>query len=333
LIAALLLAATALACTGEPERREAAASPPLTRIRVISQPHGSWSPIYLAHAAGDFAAEGLEVELVPAMRSEESLVAVVTGDVDVRPGPVSAGLLSAVDRGAPIRIVAGMGVLDSAGCTYMGMVLRPGLDTVPVPTLRRIRASQDGASRYLVHEMLRQRGLALGDIETVRLPEAVLADALRTGAVDGVMTTEHALSRLARSGTRWLAAERAVPGFQWGVITFSERLWKREPELGRRFLRAYRRGITRYNAGKTDSNVAVVARATGDDPTHLRRSCWLTIPDHARIAWPTIAAYQRWARTEGLMEREVPAAAVWDSSFVVATDAAAAAFRPSLHQP
>jgi NitT/TauT family transport system substrate-binding protein len=283
-------------------------------------PHLSWAPIFIAQAEGEFAREGLDVELVPAMRTEETLVALVTGDIDVRPGPLSPAVLSAIAQGAPIRIVGGMGILDQAGCTYYGIVARQGLDTVGAPTLRRIRASQDGSSRFVVHRMLAQRGIALKTLETLRLPDAVMVSALQNGAVDAVAASEPALSRIKAAGVPWLAGEQALPGYQWAVIAFSERMWKRDPALGTRFMRAYRRGLTRYLEGKSPRNVQILAEATGEEEAVVRNACWLSMPAHARIAWPTIVEFQQWAVTEGLMERTVTAAQAWDSSFVVATD-------------
>lgn len=320
LLGAILLGA----CAGERagERADSSASTPATRpkIRVSMSPHLSWAPIFIALEEGDFAREELDVELVPAMRSEESLVALVTGDIDVRPGPLAAGVLSAIAQGAPIRIAGGMGVLDPHGCTYYGIVPRRGLDTSGVPSVQRIRASQEGTSRYVVHRMLEQRGLTLGTMETVRLPDAVVMGSLDNGAIDLVAVSEPALQRVSRTHPLWLAGEDAVPNFQWAVLAYSERLWKQQPDLGVRFMRAYRRGLARYAEGKTARNVDIVARATNEEPAIVRDACWLTIPAHARITWPTIAAFQQWANSEGLMERTVTEAQAWDSTFVRATD-------------
>ncbi len=324
-----LLAALALfaACGGTNDSSATPADEALTRnetarpkIRVSLSTHLSWAPILIALEEGDFAAEGLDVELVPAMRSEESLVALVSGDIDVRPGPLSAGVMSAIAQGAPIRITAGMGVLDSASCTYYGIVPRRGLDTSGTPRVARIRASSEGTSRYVVHRMLAQRGIRLETLETVRLPDAVVMGSLDNGAVDLVAVSEPALQRVARSHGVWLAGERAVPGFQWGVLTYGERLWKREPELGIRFMRAYRRGLTRYGEGRTPRNVDIIARGTDEEPQVVRDACWLAMPTHARINWSAIADFQRWANAEGLMERTVSEAQAWDSTFVRASD-------------
>src|SRR5688572_25175179 len=114
---------SSVAC-GAPEATD------LRKVRVSFNPHLSWGPLMIAQSEGFFRDEGLEVEFVHALEVEETLVALITGDIDVRPGAIHAAFLSAVTRGAPVRIAAGSGVLGAqGGCSYFGIVLRPGLDT------------------------------------------------------------------------------------------------------------------------------------------------------------------------------------------------------------
>jgi ABC-type nitrate/sulfonate/bicarbonate transport system substrate-binding protein len=301
---ALLLLGLVAGCT--PDRS-------LPRIRVSFSPHPSWGPLMIAQAEGHFRDEGLDVEMVPAMRSEETLIALVAGDIDVRPGPLNTAFLSAIHRGAPIRIVAGMGTLPPDGCTYFGITLRPGIDPAMQDAVRRIRVSRDGASRFLTTRMLAARGLSLDSFETVRLPEGAEIPAMASGAIDAVAGTEPSLTLLGRSGSLWLSAQDAVPDFQWGVIGFGERLLTREPELGRRFLRAYLRGVARIREGKTERNLAILADATGIPADLVREACWPEFTAEARVNWTSVAAFQAWAVKEGLMEDTIARSAAIDT--------------------
>lgn len=302
----------------------ASASATPRKVRVAFSPHLSWAPLMIAFAERYFSEEGLDVELVSALRTEESLVALVTGDLDVRPGPLNAGLLSAIARGAPVRITAGMLELTRGDCSYFALVVRRGIDTSGTPALRRMRTSQDGASRYVVSRMLAKRKLPISAIETVRLPEAVMAMALENGSLDAAAVSEPALSRVARAGVLWLTGEDAVPGFQWGVLAFGERLLTRERDTGMRFMRAYQRGVARYNEGKTERNVAIIAELTGASPEDVRASCWPDFRPDSRVNWASIAEFQAWARSEKLMEHFVSPEQAWDSAFVAAATPASA---------
>jgi NitT/TauT family transport system substrate-binding protein len=241
---------------------------------VAFSQHLSWGPLMIAHAEGFFREEGLDVEFVTLLRPEESLVALVTGDIDVRPGPLSAGFLSAIARQAPVRIVAGMGNLSAGSCSTTDRV-RPGIDTTERRRLRsaRARTAPHGSSS---HTLARRTSLLMDQM--VRIPEAVMKTALETGALDAVAVSEPVLTKLRKFGTLWLNGQDAVPGFQWAIVAFGERLLVRERDTGMRFIRAYQRGVARYRLGKTDRNVAIIAEATHETAEHTREVCWLDFP-------------------------------------------------------
>ena len=285
----------------------------LKKVRVSFSPLLSWGPLMIAQAEGFFEEEGIQVEFVPSLASEEELVALVTGDIDVDPGPLHAGFFSAISHGAKVRLVAGQGYLASDGCTYYGIVRRPAFDSLS-PDIKRIRASQDGVTRFATLRMLNKQGVDVRRLEMMRLPDAVLAGSLRSGAIDAAAASEPALTRLKRVGPLWLSAQVALPDLQWGVIAFSERLLYRERETGERFLRAYSRGVAQYRQGKTDRNVAIISEATSEPPEIIREACWLPFREDSRINWSSIAEFQEWARSEGFLERTLSADQAWDST-------------------
>jgi ABC-type nitrate/sulfonate/bicarbonate transport system substrate-binding protein len=288
------------------------------KVRVLFLPHVSWAPIMIAEAEGFFKQEGLDVERVTGLRSEEGVAALLTDGIDVMPGPIRAGFLSAVAQGAKARIVAGQGELAADGCTYFGIVLRHGLVPSPATPIRRMRTSQDGVARFIVSRMLEPHHIALSSIETIRLPEAVLVSSIERGTIDAVAVSEPGLTRITKVGTPWMGAQEVVPGFQWGVIAFGERLLEKDREAGIRFMRAYERGVEQYREGKTARNVAIISAATGDSEQLTREACWPSFRAGSDINWESIAQFQRWANTEHLMERTVTRDQVWDASFVSA---------------
>ncbi len=308
---ACLLTLQACDTSDRPGRHEAR-----PKLRVAFSPLLSWGPIMIARAEGYFEAEGVDVEYVPSLGSEEELAALVTGDIDVDPGPLHAGFLSAIAQGAKTKIVSGQGFLDRNGCTYYGIVRRPTLDSA-TRNIKRVRSSQDGVTRFATMAMLRQHGIDLNNLETMRLPDAVLAMSLESGAIDAVGSSEPALSRLRKIGPLWLSAQNAVPDMQWGVIAFSERLLFRERETGAKFLRAYSRGVKQYRQGKTDRNVAILAEATGESIESIREACWLPFREDLRLDWKSVDAFQKWANEEGLMERTLTVDQAWDSTMLV----------------
>jgi len=315
---ALLVALAGCSRADRAADRTAVAAAAPRKLRVMFLPHVSWAPIMIAEAEGFFKAEGLDVEHVTGLRAEEGVAALVTDGIDVLPGPVRAGFLSAVAQGAKIRIVAGQGELSRDGCTYFGIVVRPGLQPSPATPIRKMRTSQDGVARYIVSRMLEPHRIPLSSIETIRLPEAVLVSSLERGTIDAVAISEPGLTRSTKVGKLWIRAQDVLPDFQWGVIAFGERLLEEDRDTGIRFMRAYERGAEQYRQGKTPRNVAIIAKATGDSEELTREACWPSFPVGSGIEWESIAQFQRWANTERLMERTVTRDQVWDSSFVSA---------------
>jgi NitT/TauT family transport system substrate-binding protein len=315
LLCTALIVAAAPGCRRADAPGTVAARP---KVRVSLSPHLSSGPLMIAQAEGFFADEGLDVEFVSSLRSEESLAALVTGDIDVRSGPLHAGVLSAIAQGARLRVTAGQGELARDACTYFAIVVRPGIDPAAKGAIKRMRTSQDGVARFLVSEMLAPHGIDVRSIETIRLPEAAMVNSLERGSIDAVAVSEPVLTRLGRSGRVWVRAEDVVPNFQWGALVFGPRLLDRDRDVGVRFIRAYNRGVRRYMEGKTDRNVAIIAEASGTTVPMTRDACWLTFRPGSAIDWKSIAEFQRWANAHGLMEHTLTRDQVWDSTFVTA---------------
>lgn len=308
-----------LAAAGCDKSRDPASGDTLRKVRVSFEPHLIWGPLMIAEAEGYFRDEGLDVELVRAMQVEETLVALITGNIDVRPGAVHAAFFSAVAQGARARITAGMGVLEPGSCTYFGLVLRPGLDTAGKPVIRSVRTSLDGSTRYVVSRMLAQRGMTLDGTETIRVLDGVLPMLFQNGSLDAAAVTEPGLSRVTSVGTLWLSGQDAVPGYQWSVLAFNERLLVRERDTGLRFLRAYHRAVEQFRRGKTERNVAILAEGTGETPEHVRKACWPTFSPDSRVNWSSIDDFQRWALAQGFMDRTVSHDQALDSTLVAET--------------
>ena len=315
---ALLGAGLFAGCGGEqPER-----APELRTLRVIRNSHLTSAPLLMAEDAGYFADEGLKIEFVDMNRGEESLIAMLGGEVDVLPGPLHPGLLTAVARGGDIRIVAGLNIL-SPGCTYHAIVLRPGL--TPDQAMRRIRkldASRDGSTRYLAGRMLATRGIDIDTLDTIKLPQEILGHSLGNGSVDAASVSEPLVTRIGRNGTVWLRSNEASPGFQWSVMSFGKKLLHDDPEAGVRFLTAYRRGVALFSQGKTPENLDRLERLTQEDRKILEESCWPTFPADLRPNMASVLEYQQWALEKDYLDETATLTQLWDSSFVVASDSA-----------
>jgi ABC-type nitrate/sulfonate/bicarbonate transport system substrate-binding protein len=290
---------------------------------VALQPFLGYAPLIIAEAEGDFAAAGLQVEFVKVNRTHEALPALLRGDLDVLPGTAASAVLTAMAKGERLRFVADKGYLAADGCSAMEILVRSDFPVEDAATkLKRFVISRDAPSRYIISHALATQGIELDSLETVLLPDGVESEAMRNKSIDAVSGGEPWQTRTKREAPVkvWLKADHLLPHHQLSYLIFSSYLLDTNRDAGVRFVAAFRRGVARYNEGKTERNIEILAKETGEDPSVLREACWPSIRNNGRIGLASLLTYQSWAKTKGYLDLEATPEQLWDSSFVVASD-------------
>ena len=319
--ASLLLLSVALGCGDTPQTSR-------RKIKVVTQPYLALAPIHIAVAESLFAKHGLDVELVPVARPADAVPLLLSGELDVLPSTVQAGIFNAAARGDPIRMVAERGYYSTAaGCTHIALVVRPGLDTLHTERIvKRLSYNGEANMTYITAKMLARAGLTIEQLEsTTGVPGLAEINALKNGKLDVALSGEPWLSRLvaAGAGSIWIRAEDAAPNETYGYIFFGRNLLERDRDAGRRFMLAYREAMGRYLEGKTERNVAILAAATGEDPALVRQACWASMHADSRIDTTGMLHFQHWAHERGLVPTLATVAQLWDSTFVAHADSVA----------
>jgi NitT/TauT family transport system substrate-binding protein len=335
-IGAIALAAVAVSCARDEEPRPAqplAQSPAKATVKINLNPNLGYAPIVIAMEEGFFADENVEIS-PQTIDSNQAMLAITTGDLDVLSSPVRAGLFNMMARGVNLQIVADRGHSRRDGCNAEAFL-------APVATAERVARRgtfkgekfaliRGGNTEYLIERVLETNGLTRADIELVQLPQGDMISSVGR-RIDAIRyTVEPHLSRLVGEGTMKVVVEmeQIAPGNQLSVIVFGPRLLETEPEVGRRFIRAYLRGVRRYNEGKTDRNVAIIAKHTKLPQEMIRRACWQTMSSDGHIDPEAMQPFLTWARKVGYIEADVPVARWWNPSYVeAATRSAASAAR------
>jgi ABC-type nitrate/sulfonate/bicarbonate transport system substrate-binding protein len=136
------------------------------------------------------------------------------------------------------------------------------------------------------------------------------------------LTEPYLSQQLAQGVVKVVATSQEVaPGLQHDGIVFGRRLLQQDQDLGRRFMRAYLRGVKKYGEGKTDRNVALISGFTKLPPDIIRQACWVTMSPDGRIAPESVEPLLDWMVETRYMEQPVPRSRWWNPTFV---DAAAA---------
>lgn len=326
---ATTLVALAAALAGCGAKTPSPATAALDTVRVANATGLSQAPMSLAAEEGYFTDAGIAIDFVPVRQHEDVLVALLTDKLDVAVELFQAGYFGAMARGGAMRFITSTVALTPGHCPYVGVVLRPGLTAATAARgIHKLRVSNDGMFRYLLSRDLESQGLHLGSYELIRLQAELAEQALAKGTFDGAILAEPFLSRATRTSTLWMQSQDATPNVEIGGLLVGNRLLTTDRDVGVRFLAAYRRGVAKFNEGKTAANLAAMQRATKLDSTALANACWPAFRDDGRLTLDGVMAYQAWLITQGLADVTATPAQFWDSTLIVATDTMLRPTRP-----
>lgn len=312
----ILLVLVFLSCRPESQPKT------LDKVRTNLNPAMAYGPFMVAKDEGYFEEEGIDLEFVR-IDASSALMAMTNGDLDVLSGPVRSGIFNLMLRGIPLQVVADKGHSQPGPCTHEAF-------TAPVAIADRIGARggdlrgekfallRGGITEYLVDELLARRHVKRSEIELVQLPPGDFATST-SRRIDAIRyIQEPTLTNLVSKGYVKVIAtsEEVAPGHQHGVVMYGKRLLREDRDLGVRFMRAYLRGVRRYNEGKTERNVAIISKYTNLPPDIIRRSCWLPVADDGRVRAEALQPLLDWAVKLDYLEGEIAVSQWWNPTFV-----------------
>lgn len=315
------------ACKGEqPAASNAAPSKPLDKVRMTVNPTIAYAPFMIAKDEGYFTEEGIDVELAR-LDSNSALVALTTGGLDLMSTPIRSGIFNVMQRGAPVRVVADKGQLNPSDCVIEAFAAsKPIVDRIKARggSVRgeKFALIRGGFTEFMIDTFLAQQKLTRKDIEFIQVPPGDVAVSAKK-QIDAIRyVQEPNLSNGIAKGMYEIIApaESVSPGQQHGVVLFGKRLLYDQPELGRRVMRAYLRGVRRYNEGKTKRNVAIIARETKMPVEIIERSCWLPIASDGHIEMKSMNALLDWSMAQGYLDARMPIEKWWDPRFIDAAN-------------
>ena len=294
-------------------------------IKVVVISYLSYAPIFIAHDEGFFAAQGLNVELLPVTRVSTAIPSLVKGDIDVLPAVIMPSYFNIINRGGVMKVVAGKGYNSPDGCAYSGIMARRALLEDGHLRLagdvrgRRVSTERTSPSYYLFQRFLATSGLTLDDLTVIDIPAAAKFDAFATGALDVTTASEPWLTRYTRAGDTllWSRTSDYLPGFQFGHFLFGKSLLEDNRDAGGRFILAYLKAVRHLNAeGKSAKHVDIVAKYTGLEKELVAAACWPPLRNDARAQPESLDEYQRWALDQGLIDTITPIEQLYDSRFI-----------------
>jgi NitT/TauT family transport system substrate-binding protein len=287
-------------------------NPKLDPVKIADRGFLTNAPIYIAEEEGYFADERIKLVFTEPPRSSSQMIPLLErGDIDVMASSLTAGFFSAVAQGGRSRIVADRGHVSDSGCDYDGVIARRGLFEGGAPNAKDMRGKRfsvgpAGMGAYIIDKYLEAMGLTVADLTLVRLGERVEAQALDQGSIDGMHVAEPHLSMLVARGNRLIGPARVyAPGLHYAVLVFGPSLTVTHRDVGERFMRAYLRGVKKFQEGLTPRNLDIISRRTGFNVDTLRKICPPTINADGALNGASLLDFQKWLVKNGFLSREL----------------------------
>lgn len=285
-----------------------------TKLKVVILPFISFAPYFIAQEEGYFAEQGLEVELVNLVQNQDAVTALISGEVDVAAGLMTAGILNAMARDAGIRVVADKGYIDPNGCPNIAIVgskslieANPEL-TAEVLRGKKYRGVPASWNDYFADKVFNTIGLSSADFEDVALPSPEQEVALTNGALDIAVNNEPWVTRFQKAGHMPILSPvtEALPDSQSAIMLYGRSLLEDKFDAGNRFMVAYLQAVRQYNEGKTERNQEILSKYMQLDPATMQEMCWPTLRADGSLNHESILDFQDWAVERGFSEQILP---------------------------
>lgn len=210
---------------------------------------------FVAHAKGWFKEEGLDVSFVPFPSAARMITPLATGELQVGAGGPSAGLYNAINRGMDIRIVSDKSKNVVNRGSQKLLVRKALIESGRVKQLSDIKGLRFGngapgsSASSVIYKVLQRAGLQISDIDEVSMGFPEQVQALASGAIDIAMPPDPATTIAIERGiaVSILNGWDVYPVHQVAVTLYGGRFATENPDAGRRFMRAFLKGVRFHN--------------------------------------------------------------------------------------
>ncbi|HZR97939.1 MAG TPA: ABC transporter substrate-binding protein [Chloroflexota bacterium] len=297
--------------------------------------------IFIAQDLGYFREQGIELDLSTFDSAARMVAPLGAGQLDIGAGAHSAGLNNAISRGVDIKLVADKGSA-TPGHGFQALVFRKELvDSGQLRSPadlrgRRVAVSARGITvEVALATWLRRAGLSMDDVEPVEMGFPDQVNAIGNGSLDATISIEPFLTRIVdlNVGTIYQRTDELIPGYQVAEVFYAGQFMREQPDVARRFMVAYLKGVRYYNdafdkgdAAKRQETINILTRNTTvkDAALYDRMVMPGLAPDgHLNVA--SISEDQDYFLAAGLQQQRIDINTLIDHSFA---DAAVQALGP-----
>ena len=317
--------ATEVPATDAPEPTAVPTEREVIKLKIGVFNYISNAPFFIARDEGYFTEQGLDVELIDFGSTSNMVIpALLSGELDVSTVTLSVGMFNAVGEGNTIKWVADKGFYNPENCVTDAFVMSSAMVAAGEPTADSLKGKvmvfpPGDTFEYLADTLLASYGLTQADVKPTSVADsAARIEGLKNGSIDISMLSEPWITRAnAEAGAvaQWPLSSIA-PGLSGAMIAFGPNLLEKNPEAGVRFMAAYLKAIQKFNEGKTDRNVEIIAGYTKLEPANVKAACWTSFRADGMIDTDAMMAFQEWGLGKKYINAPVELDQVWTSEFI-----------------
>lgn len=273
-------------------------------------------PFYVAQDQGYFAAENIEVELIPIKSAQERDALMQAGEIDgMLTDLISSVLLNREEIRVKVVAKARKSYPDSPQFRLLaapGVTITGPDDLVGVP----IGISQNTVIEYLTNRMLGAWGLPADQI-TIEEVSAIPTrfELLVAGQLQAALLPDPLASAAIAAGATSIVDDANYPKYSQSVLSFSRAAVENKPDTVRAFLRAWNRAVDDINRNPDKFRDVLI------EQTRVPESVQGTyqMPPFPKNEITSAAEWDDvvlWLQEKGLLDKPVPYAEAVDKSFV-----------------
>ncbi len=222
------------------------AAPAFAADKLIVQldwlPGGDKATPYVGVVEGIFAAEGLEVTILPGRGSSDALTKVATGAADIATGGISALMQAAAEGKVPVRAIYSVYTKQPDA---MFVAKGSGIDSIKALKGKTVGTATFSSSNAIWPLILSLNGMTETDVNLLKVDVGALGPMLASGRVDATINwvtvapaTEAILQQAGKQleMVRW--SDYGLVGYGLSLFA-SDRVLAERPAVVTRFLRGY----------------------------------------------------------------------------------------------
>ncbi len=299
----------------------------------------SHSAGFIALERGYFKQEGLDVEFRFFQAAAPTAVALAGGDVDFAIAGVTGGYINLAAKGA-IKAVGGVlhehKDIDGVAIMASMKAYKAGFTKPEQLKGKSLAMTQLGSTFHYMGAVLAETfGYSIKDISVRPLHKVgAMIGAFKSGQVDAMLMVPHIAKPLDRAGAGkiigWLRDYR--PDYQVTVLLTSTKNIEEKPELVKKFLRAYAKGIADFNGvmlnqskdpAATEAMVKLIHKYVYTSRPYAKaarsiKAGAVYLNPGASLDLKSIAHQLKWHQSQGFVAKTVTMEQIVDTSFVKA---------------